>query len=146
MLHTKRFLILIVLCLGSLSQSYSQPVTRQDSAKKKLDALVDKKLLKPINNLKNKLDLDAFSRAYTTETYVYDVYNEPTKKTNYYLCVLKEMKGAFITEKNEFRADIEKGIITMEDEKTKKYISVEKWLKEKEESEEKKEKEKKEKK
>jgi hypothetical protein len=140
----KSYLFLLCLCLLVI-RADAQPMTKQDSAKKKLDELVDKKLIRPINEIKNKLDLDAFSRAYTTETYVYDIYDEPTKKADYYQCVLKEMKGAFITEKNEFRADLKKGTITMLDEKTKKYISLDKWLKQREESEEKEEKEKKEK-
>lgn len=99
-----------------------------DSTKKKLDALIEAKLLKPVREQKNKLTVGDFARAYSTTNYVYDVYKTPSGKDNYYLCVFKEMKGAFITEKVEFRADIKKESILMFDEKTKKFIPVEKWL------------------
>ena len=102
--------------------------SKQDSVKKKLDALVEKQILKPVRDIHDKLDLDAFSRAYTTESYVYDIYNDPTAKANYYQCVMKQMKGAFITDKVEFRIDAKTNTITMMDDKTKKFIALYKWL------------------
>jgi len=120
----------IIACFLLITSTLNaQQANKQDSIKKKLDALVEKQLLKAVRDAHNKLDLDAFSRAYTTETYVYDIYKEPTPKENYYLCVFKEMKGAFITDKNEFRIDAKQNVITMYDDKSKKFVPLEKWLK-----------------
>ncbi len=101
---------------------------QSDSSKLKLDQLVEKKMLKEVREIHNKLDLSAFSRAYSSETYGYEVYREPAGHRHYYTCVMKVMRGAFIIEKYEFKANPDKGSIEVMDEKTKRYLSVDKWL------------------
>ncbi len=120
------YIVSFVLCaLFNASAQTALP----DSTKAKLDALFGTKLLKPVLEQKEKLSAGDFSRAYSTTAYVYDIYKNPEGKDNFYVCVFKEMKGAFITEKVEFRADLKKQTILMYNEKTKKYIAVDEWLK-----------------
>ena len=99
-----------------------------DSSRLKLDQLVENRLLKPVREIHNKLDLNAFSRAYNTESYLYEVYTGPDKKLRYYTCAMKVVRGAFIIERYEFKADLIKSRIEVLDEKTKRYLPSDKWL------------------
>lgn len=115
--------LFLLLTLFVLSQN-----TIPDSTQKKIADLVEKQLLKPLKNQKEKFELSKFSRSYVTETYKYDLNTPKNKNNKIYTGVLKEMQGAFITERVDFEIDLKKEVILMLDEKSKKKISVEKWL------------------
>lgn len=136
-MNMKRISIFTLLFFSLITASFSIS-TVPDSIKKKIDVLVDTQILSPLKKQKEKLSLSDFSRAYgDNEVYVYDIYTEPSGKENFYLCVLKKMKGAFITEKTEFRLELSKKKVNMFSKKQKKFISVEQWLIEHEEEEQK---------
>lgn len=122
------WVVFVFLLMSSPPAKSQVQAAKTDSARLKLDQLVEKKLLSAVRDIHNKLDLNAFSRAYSTETYLYDVYTAPDKKQPYYSCAMKVVRGAFIIERYEFRANIAKASIEMLNDKTGRYTTVEKWL------------------
>ncbi len=99
-----------------------------DSVKRQLDELVEKRLLKEVRSLHNKYDVKAFSRAYSTERYIYGVYKEPHRRQKGYECILQKIKGSSVVEKYKFYADLRKGSLIIMDDRNKKYIPVDQWL------------------
>lgn len=117
------FLLICILTLNVYSQ-------QTDSTIKKAERLLELKFIEPMRKMHSDA-AKAIQSAYVSnnESFKYDFYQKPTKKTPYYEGEVLEYENQFIKKKYPVRVYIKKDLVEVMDANTKKYLNSESWLK-----------------
>lgn len=118
----KRF-IGIILFTTLFSFTY-----QENDIPQKVKDLVENNVISQLKAMHDPANVKMFSRAYVGSVWKYDLVKKPSGKDKFYVCDLKEYRGAFIIDQYKMRIYEQDNKVLVEDWTTNKFINSTEWL------------------